>query len=62
MAEDIQSAILDEIKALRRDIHWLARQKDKPPIWDEEGCCCAYYRDEMKHDAWTCPRHGRVEK
>ena len=61
----IQNAILNELKAMRRDLHWLLQQQTgggyRERIFDENGCSCAHYRDTGS-EQWECPLHGTVKK
>jgi len=54
---DILNAIHQEIRELRKDVHWM-RTGSGGRIYDENGCCCEYYRTAGSYGAWECPAHG----
>jgi hypothetical protein len=60
--KELLRALITEIKAMRRDLHWHKwSATGQSPIWDENGCTCEHFR-KTEFDAWECPLHGRVER
>ena len=62
MSEEVRR-LIDEIKEMRKDMHWLLQARKGPEgrIYNESGCACGYFL-EFGSEQWECPLHGTVKR